>query len=1218
MAITRIQNNQITDNTIQANAKVTPGSITGNLFASSVTLNSNITILGNLTVSNNYTQLNSVNTYIGDPLVVFNNGYVGTPSYDVGLLVNRNLYATPPFGSVNAAFVWKEADTAFEALMTTETGTTAGAINNSGYANVKVGNLTAVSTTITGGFTIAGSSTFNGPTQINNTLGVTGITSITNTTQSTSSSTGALIVSGGVGVAKDIQSGGNIFINSSSATTGVNTGALQVTNGGAYIAGNLWVGGNINFTPNSVSVISGNSAQFFGNAAGFGALYAGISSGYVVQPQTVIQASSNFNNYAQINHQNINGGNAASTDFVATANNGNANDTYIDMGINSSGFNQANQTLSYPNDGYLYVQGNTTTGGGNLLLGTGQANNIFFVTNGQNTNNLVMQITSGNVVQVVSTIASTSTSTGALQVAGGAGIAGAVYAGSIQNTPIGSTTASSGAFTTITSSSTIIAGGNVVANSGTASTTTASGALVVVGGAGVSGALNIGGATNIGGITSVTNSTASTSSSTGALVVTGGTGIGGNLYVGQNTTIAGNLTVQGTLTYINTTQEVVSGVEIVAGNLVANSGTASSSTTSGALVVTGGAGISGAVNIGGALTNAGVHTSNGNIVAASGTASTNTTTGALVVVGGAGVSGAIYAGSIQNTPIGSTTPSTGAFTTLTSTATFIASGNIVAGSGTASTNTTTGALVVTGGAGVSGAINAGTLTVNGATQLSSTLNVTSTATVNGNLVAAATTTSTSTTTGALVVSGGVGTAGNIYSGGNHTAANGLYSTGAFNGGYADGIVVDYTSGLGRISVGSADGLKVYNNGPAGTELFVIDQSGNIVIPATTTSTSTSTGALTVKGGVGIAGTIVAGGNIVAGSGTNTTSTATGAMTVVGGVGVSGNLFVGGGVTLNSAKTANYDVTINGKNDNTLFWARSGNAYDQIVLGNSATTSTLVTGAKVIINTTDSIMVPAGTNAQRPGNAGGTDTAGMVRFNTTSANLEYYNGTGWMNTGTVFTIIADDQLTGNGSTSYTLGGSVSTNGALVSINGVIQIPTLAYSISGTTITFTEAVQNGDIIDVRRMSTTQQVTGITSPNGYMGFSADNNGAYVSTGTNSSNASASTYWEPTGGQVSAIANVVISSSGVATGVDSFSATTYRTAKYIIQATNGSNYESKEVLLVQNGSTAYITQYGTVNTGTSLGVITASVNAGVVTLSYNANNNNTTIRLRKEYMLI
>jgi hypothetical protein len=337
---------------------------------------------------------------------------------------------------------------------------------------------------------------------------------------------------------------------------------------------------------------------------------------------------------------------------------------------------------------------------------------------------------------------------------------------------------------------------------------------------------------------------------------------------------------------------------------------------------------------------------------------------------------------------------------------------------------------------------------------------------------------------------------------------------------------------------------------------------------------------------------------------------------VGGVGISANLFVGGGSTLGSARTAYNDTVIQGKNDATLMWARSGTVYDQVVFGNSATTSTLVQGAKVIFNTTDSMIIPSGVTGQRPSSVGYSDAAGMLRFNTTTANLEYYNGTGWMNAGTTFTIIADDQITANGSTSYTLGGPITTSGSLVSINGVIQIPTLAYTVSGTTITFSEAVESGDIIDVRRLTTTQSVTAITSTNGYMGFSADNNGAYVSAGTAAP--AVVSYWDTSGGQVTTLPNTVITSSGINTAIDTFSATAYRTARYIVQATNGSNYESKEVMLIQNGASAIINVFGNVNTGSSLGTITAGYATGVVTLYYNASNNNTNVRIKKEYVPI
>jgi hypothetical protein len=47
--------------------------------------------------------------------------------------------------------------------------------------------------------------------------------------------------------------------------------------------------------------------------------------------------------------------------------------------------------------------------------------------------------------------------------------------------------------------------------------------------------------------------------------------------------------------------------------------------------------------------------------------------------------------------------------------------------------------------------------------------------------------------------------------------------------------------------------------------------------------------------------------------------------------------------------------------------------------------------------------------------------------------------------------------------------------------VVQIPTTAYSVSGTTLTFTEAPQPGDDIDVRTLTTTTTVVGISNSPG-----------------------------------------------------------------------------------------------------------------------------------------
>ena len=211
--------------------------------------------------------------------------------------------------------------------------------------------------------------------------------------------------------------------------TNSNVASYLPTYTGNLTAGNLIVSGNINYIGN-VNYITGQTGQFQGNAAGFGAVYAGILSGYTYQPQTVLQNSTNFNGYAQVNHQNINNGASASTDYVATADTGTAGAGYIDMGINSSGFvNGTGNELNYPLDGYLYAQGTNSTNG-NLILGTGSTADIVFTTGGFSTTNNYQGRFKNNVGLILAqTTQSTSTTSGALQVSGGVGIVKDAYVG---------------------------------------------------------------------------------------------------------------------------------------------------------------------------------------------------------------------------------------------------------------------------------------------------------------------------------------------------------------------------------------------------------------------------------------------------------------------------------------------------------------------------------------------------------------------------------------------------------------------------------------------------------------------------------------------------------------------------------------------------------------------------------------------------------------------
>jgi hypothetical protein len=81
----------------------------------------------------------------------------------------------------------------------------------------------------------------------------------------------------------------------------------------------------------------------------------------------LILAESDINNYSQINIQNINPGQEASSDIVATADNGDEESYYINMGINSSGYILSG-SVGNANDAYIYSTGN------HLHIGNASAN----------------------------------------------------------------------------------------------------------------------------------------------------------------------------------------------------------------------------------------------------------------------------------------------------------------------------------------------------------------------------------------------------------------------------------------------------------------------------------------------------------------------------------------------------------------------------------------------------------------------------------------------------------------------------------------------------------------------------------------------------------------------------------------------------------------------------------------------------------------------------
>ena len=163
----------------------------------------------------------------------------------------------------------------------------------------------------------------------------------------------------------------------------------------------------------------------------------------------------------------------------------------------------------------------------------------------------------------------------------------------------------------------------------------------------------------------------------------------------------------------------------------------------------------------------------------------------------------------------------------------------------------------------------------------------------------------------------------------------------------------------------------------------------------------------------------------------------------------------------------------------------------------------------------------------------------------------------------------DEFTGNGSTAaYTLSvAPLNENNTFVYLDGVYQEKS-TYTVSGTTLTFDTNVTSGHSIEV----VTPQVSEINQP---AAGSIDNVNMF------------------SGIQASEITSTTVASTS-ATTIATHAAATYRSVKYNVQITQGSNYHTTEINVLHNGTTAYITEYGTIFSGSSLATFDATISSG------------------------
>ena len=408
----------------------------------------------------------------------------------------------------------------------------------------------------------------------------------------------------------------------------------------------------------------------------------------------------------------------------------------------------------------------------------------------------------------------------------------------------------------------LVVSGGVGITDTTTSTSATTGALKVAGG--ISTEENL----NVGAVTKVLSATDSTSKTTGALIVTGGVGISKNIH-GKNVFVE----------------------DVVSNSVVILDTTDATSKTTGTLTVAGGIGV--AKNIHGKNVFVEDVVSN-SVVILDTTTSTSDTTGALQVAGGISTQENLNVGAVAKVL-----------------------------SATDASSKTTGALIVTGGVGISKNIHA--LNANFEDVEADSVDITDT------------TLSYNQTTGALKVAGGLGVAGNVHCGnltltgnlvvtGNTTVINannlvvqdpiielgkgntsgldtGILMNNPLTSGNKGNVAVIYDFSTSNLEIGHT--LSSANNSPVimnTSNAIAVNINGTLGVTSTTASSSKTTGAVTIGGGLGVVGDIhathvnfedVEADSVTITDNTTSTSATTGALKVVGGISTQENLHIGG-------------------------------------------------------------------------------------------------------------------------------------------------------------------------------------------------------------------------------------------------------------------------------------------------------------------------------------